>query len=135
MPGERSLYCSYGRVYNIITNFYKMQGDFESHQRKPFIPLPGDEFGDPIHYGDDTPHSLHSALMNGSHADPFGYQETDTSVLSSLQTPHDLDDSLNSFGEEYTMGPILKAMLEEWERGDELLVKKKRQRKISREQN
>lgn len=101
---------------------------------EPFIPRPRDEFGDPVDYDDDrsTMHGMNSPLSN-SHADPFGIQDTDTSVLSSLQGL----DSLGSYGDstsEYTMGPVLKAMLEEWSRGEELLVKKKRRRKTSREQ-
>lgn len=101
---------------------------------EPFIPRPGDEFGDPVDYYDDNEHS--SPLMN-SRADPFSLQETDTSVLSSLHGPlGDLDDSLGSYGDsmtDYTMGPVLKAMLGEWSMGDELLSKR-RKRKISREQ-
>lgn len=78
---------------------------------------------------------LNTPLMN-SHADPFGFQETDTSVISSLHTPPggDPNGSLNSFGgslNEYTMGPVLKAMLDEWNMGDELLAKRKRKRKTS----
>lgn len=70
-----------------------------------------------------------------SQGDPFGFPDTDTSILSSLPGPlGDLDDSLNSYSESYVMGPVLKAMLEEWSMGDELLSKKRRKRKTSREQ-
>lgn len=96
--------------------------------REPFIPRPRDEFGDPI---DDyeANQSIHSRLLQGEMA----FQETDTSLLSSLHSP---EDSLNSNGEnptEYSMGPVLRAMLDEWDKGDELLSKKKRKRKTSRE--
>lgn len=74
-----------------------------------------------------------------SRADPFiSHTGTDTSLLSSMHGPFgDPDDSLNSYGDsavEYAMGPVLKAMMEEWSMGEELLVKKKRKRKTSREQ-
>ena len=72
-----------------------------------------------------------------SRNDVFGLHDTDTSVLSSLPAPFsDLDDSLGSYGDshtEYSMGPVLKAMLDEWSMGDELLSKKKRKRKTSHE--
>lgn len=104
---------------------------------EPFIPRPGDEFGEPLdEYGDQS--TLNSQMMR-AHVDPFGFQQdTDTSLLSSLHG--DLDDSLNSHSyggdsaKDYAMGPVLKAMLEEWSMGDELLSKKKRKRKISKEQ-
>ena len=100
---------------------------------EPFIPQPGDEFGEPL---DDTDYGNHSALnsLTGSlatqlrsHADHFGFPDTDTSVI---------EDSLNSWEGtgDYSMGPVLKAMLEEWNMGEELLSKKKRRRKISQEQ-
>lgn len=101
---------------------------------EPFIPIPGDEFGEPLEdYGDQS--TLNSPMMR-SRTDPFGFQDTDTSLLSSLHG--DLDDSLNSYGDSssgYAMGPVLKAMLEQWSMGDDLLSKKKRRtRKTSREQ-
>lgn len=102
---------------------------------EPFIPRPRDEFGDPVDYYDDghsTLGEMNSQLMN-SRNEPFGFQDTDTSVLSSL---HNLDDSLGSYGDshtEYTMGPVLKAMLGEWSMGEEMLSKKRRKRKISHE--
>ena len=109
-----------------------MQGDFVPRPRdEPFIPLPRDEFGDPVIVDGDN-EIMNSQLIH-SHADPFSLQDTDTSILSSLHEP--LDDS--SYGDsqtEYVMGPILKAMLHEWSQGDELLTKKKRKRKTSREQ-
>ena len=109
---------------------------------QPFIPRPGDEFGEPLDYLNDEEaegamlHGMNRSLMGSQH-DPFSFQETDTSVLSSLPRG-DLDDSLNSYGDssgaEYAMGPVLKAMIEEWAMGDELLAKKKRRRKTSHEQ-
>lgn len=79
-----------------------------------------------------------NSLRMRSHGDPFNFPDTDTSILSSLPGPLDeLDDSLNSYGDSvngYAMGPVLKAMLDEWSMGDELLSKKRRKRKISREQ-
>lgn len=109
---------------------------------EPFIPRPGDEFGEPLDdYGDADStmlQSMNTPLLNSHGGDPFSFQETDTSVLSSLPRV-DLDDSLNSYGDpakaEYTMGPVLKAMIEEWSMGDELLAKKKRRRKSSQEQH
>jgi hypothetical protein len=74
--------------------------------------------------------------MRSHHGDHFGFPDTDTSILSSLPGPlGDLDDSLSSSMNGYPMGPVLKAMLEEWSMGDELLSKKKRKRKTSREQH
>lgn len=120
-------------------------GDEYDGSRQPFIPRPGDEFGEPLDYLNDGDadstmlHSMNSHMMN-SHADgdPFNLQETDTSILSSLPRGMDLDDSMNSYGDsavaEYSMGPVLKAMIEEWSMGDELLAKKKRRRKSSQEQ-
>ena len=57
--------------------------------------------------------------------DPF-HPSTETSVLSSLP----LEDS-NSEGSSlgYSMGPVLKAMLEEWDNGEELLTKNKKKKK------
>ncbi len=55
--------------------------------------------------------------------DPFG-PSTDTSVLSSLP----LDDGSDS-NRSYTMGPVLRAMLEEWDKGDELLSKNRKKKK------
>lgn len=72
-------------------------------------------------------------MLSRSH---IGFQDTDTSVLSSLCGPLELEDSLNSYRDDsdYTMGPVLKAMLDEWSMGDEILSKKRRKRKISRGQ-
>ena len=124
-----------------VSNFLSRNGD--EYDGQPFIPRPGDEFGEPLDYLNDGDadstmlHSMNSPLLNSHGGDPFGFQETDTSVLSSLPRG-DLDDSLNSYGDsaaaEYTMGPVLKAMIEEWSMGDELLAKKKRRRKSSQEQ-
>lgn len=55
---------------------------------------------------------------------------TDTSVLSSLP----LEEGTNSDSSRgYMMGPILKAMLEEWDKGDELLIKSKKKRRKAKE--
>ena len=56
--------------------------------------------------------------------DPFD-PSTDTSVLSSLP----LEDTNSDSSHGYTMGPVLRAMLEEWDKGDELLIKNKKKRK------
>lgn len=64
--------------------------------------------------------------------DPFN-PSTDTSVLSSLP----LADSNSASEQGYSMGPVLKALLEEWEKGDELLTensKKKMKRKAKDEE-
>lgn len=117
-----------------LTRDLLLQGDpFAQDQgrehKEPFIPIPGDEFGEPL--TDYTDDDMNSPLMN-SRANHFN-QETETSALSSF-----FDDSLPSCSEsalaEYTMGPVLRAMLGEWEKGDEILSKKKRKRKISQEQ-
>lgn len=104
---------------------------------EPFIPRPGDEFGEPLEdYDDDLSamHDMSSPMMRSRGGELFNFPDTDTSILSSL---HNLDDSLNSYSDStmgYAMGPVLKAMLGEWSMGDELLSKKRRKRKTSREQ-
>ena len=57
---------------------------------------------------------------------------TDTSVLSSLP----MEDTNSDSSRGYMMGPVLKAMLEEWDKGDEMLVKskKKKRRKTKEKQ-
>ncbi len=57
---------------------------------------------------------------------------TDTSVLSSLP----MEDTNSDSSHGYMMGPVLKAMLEEWDKGDEMLVKskKKKRRKTKEKQ-
>ncbi len=67
------------------------------------------------------------------HADPFGLPDTETSALSSGSP--DYNDMCHTSGEnltDYSMGPVLQAMMEEWQKGDEILAKKKKKRKISR---
>ena len=61
--------------------------------------------------------------------DPFHHHtpSTGTSVLSSIPRPEeDIDEDedselTDSYDRGYSMGPILQAMLGEWERGDEVL--------------
>ena len=56
--------------------------------------------------------------------DPF-HPSTDTSVLSSFP----MDDSNSESNRGYSMGPVLRALLEEWDKGDELLTKNKKKKK------
>lgn len=56
--------------------------------------------------------------------DPF-QQSTETSALSSLPMEDSNSDSIH----DYSMGPVLKAMLEQWDKGEELLTKKKKKKK------
>ena len=54
---------------------------------------------------------------------------TDTSVLSSFP----MEDTNSDTSRGYMMGPVLKAMLEEWDKGDEMLVKSKKKRRKTKE--
>ncbi len=60
---------------------------------------------------------------------PFGLS-TDTSALSSLPLEDNGSDS-SSHG--YAMGPVLRAMLEEWDKGDELLDKNNKKKKKTKD--
>ena len=67
------------------------------------------------------------------HRDPFNIQDTETSALSS--TSGDYNDLAQTSSENlpnYNMGPVLQAMLGEWQKGDAILSKKKKKRKVSR---
>ena len=54
---------------------------------------------------------------------------TGTSALPSI----DIDSHSATSSHDYTMGPILRAMLEEWDMGDELLSKKKKKKHRSKQ--
>lgn len=59
--------------------------------------------------------------------DPFKQTpSTGTSLLSSMRLPlgdEPEEESLAESSQEYRMGPVLRAMLEEFDKGDELLKK------------
>jgi len=97
--------------------------------KEPFIPIPGDEFGEPLR---DCQDDFGTTFMN-RHTDPFSLPDTETSALSSGSGDYNSELPRTSYEDltGYRMGPVLQAMMEEWQRGDEVLSKKKK-RKASR---